>query len=94
MWQRQAGRQRGLVCPQVGQPEHLQHPGDNRGPVDTGEPQQVTNQNRQQDRRKGIRRGNQRFENRHNGLRDQHTELRLNQQAQRIKRQHHDQHRD
>ena len=94
MRQRLAGGQRGLVRTQVGQPEHLQHPGDDGGAVDPGEPQQMANQHGQQDRRQGIRCGNQRFKDRHNGLRDQHAELRLNEQAQRIKRQHHYQHRD
>ena len=42
MRQRLAGGQRGLVSAQVGQPEHLQHPGDNRGfyhGVSPGEPE-------------------------------------------------------
>ena len=94
MRQRLTGGQRGLVSAQVRQPEHLQHPGDDGGAVDPGEPEQMTNQHGQQDRRQGICRGNQRFKDRHNGLRDQHTKLRLNHQAQRIKGHHHHQHRD
>ncbi|SAH48086.1 Uncharacterised protein [Enterobacter hormaechei] len=94
VWQRLARRQRGLVRPQVCQPEHLQHPGDNRRAVDPGKPQQVANQHRQQDRRQRVSRRDQRFEYRHDGLWDQHTELRLDQQTQRIERQHHHQHRD
>ena len=86
MRQRCALGQRLLVHTEVGQPEHLQHPGNDRRTVDPGKPQQVADENRQQDRRQGIGRRNQRFENRHNGLRDQHVKMVLNKQAQRIER--------
>ena len=94
MRQRRALGQRLLVHTEVGQPEHLQHPGHNRRTMDPGKPQQVTNKHRQQNCRQRIGCRNQWFENSHNGLRDQHVKMVLNKQAQWIQRQHNHQHRD
>ncbi|CCJ91227.1 hypothetical protein BN132_3155 [Cronobacter turicensis 564] len=92
--QRRALRERRLVNPEVGQPEHLQHAGDNRRAVNTRKPQQMPNQHRQQNSGQRIGRRDQRLEDSHDRLRDQQVELRLDKQAQRIERQYHHQHRD
>ena len=54
----------------------------------------MPNQHRQQNSGQRIRSGNQRFKDRHDRLWDQHIELRLDRQAQRIQGQNHHQHRD
>ena len=94
MRQRRALGQRLLVHTEVSQPEHLQHPGHDRRTVDPGKPQQVADQHRQQNCRQRVGCRNQRLENGHNGLRDQHVKMVLDKQAQRIERQHDHQHRD
>ncbi|MNI93565.1 hypothetical protein D3C73_1515400 [compost metagenome] len=68
MRHRVAGGQRILIDAQIGQPECLQHAGDDHRTVNTGEPQQMADQHRQQDRRQRIRSGNQRLEQRHDRL--------------------------
>ena len=81
MRQRRTLRQRRLVHPEIGEPEHLQHSRHNSRAVNTGKPQQMADQYRQQDRRERICSRHQWFENGHNGLRDQHVKLRLYHQA-------------
>ncbi|MNT74486.1 hypothetical protein D3C72_2133090 [compost metagenome] len=94
MRHRLVGGQRVLVNPQVGEPEGLQHAGNDHRAVDTRKPQQMADQHRQQDRRQRIRSGDQRLEQRHDRLRQQQVELVLHQQAQRIQGDHHRQDRD
>ena len=65
-----------------------------RDAVDPGEPEDLAHQDGKQNRRQGVRGGNQRLQQMHNRLRQDHTGLRFDKQIQRMQGRDHHQHRD
>ena len=94
MRQCRTGRQRGLVCRQVGHPEGVHNAGHDQRTVDPGEPENLAHQDGKQNRRQGVRGGNQGLQQVHNRLRQDHTGLRFDKQIQRMQGRDHHQYRD
>ncbi|SBG57945.1 Uncharacterised protein [Klebsiella pneumoniae] len=92
--QYRASRQRRLVCRQVGHPERVHNAGNNQRAVDTGEPENLAHQNREQNRRQRVGGGNQRLQQMHDRLRQDHPGLRFDKQIQRMQSRNNHQHRD
>ena len=62
--------------------------------VDTGEPENLAHQNREQNRRQRVGGGNQRLQQMHDRLRQDHPGLRFDKQIQRMQSRNNHQHRD
>ena len=94
MRQRRAGRQCRLVCREVRHPERVHDAGDNQRAVDTGEPEDLAQQHGEQNSGQGVGGRDQRLQQVHDRLRDNHPGLRFDEQIQRVQGTDHHHHRD
>ena len=83
-----------LVYGQVCHPKRVHNTGDDQRTMDTGKPEHLAHQHREEHCGERIGRGNQRFHQRHNRFGNNHPQLRFNKQVQRMQRDDDCQYRD